>query len=278
MEVQRKFQLRIQEKEKKVQELKQAVDTLKRFAQAAVNNNRRIFTELIRSIKQRRCEVRDLIRAQEEAELSRAERLLEQLEQEIADLKRRDTELEQFSQTDDDIHFLQSFQSLCVSSGSEDSPSIPVHQHPSFDGVKKSISDLKERLKEFCKEEFNKILQHGKRSYFCQLSLDANTTHRRLSLSERNKVVTRSEKVHLYSDHPERFDYLPQVLSKKSVCGCCYWEVELSNGSYVFISVSYKDISRKGHDHPLWFRLDLEPSVTLLYNQRWVEYPKTVLN
>ncbi|XP_035381168.1 tripartite motif-containing protein 16-like [Electrophorus electricus] len=268
MEVQRKFQLRIQEKEKKVQELKQAVDTLKRFAQAAVNNNRRIFTELIRSIKQRRCEVRDLIRAQEEAELSRAERLLEQLEQEIADLKRRDTELEQFSQTDDDIHFLQSFQSLCVSSGSEDSPSIPVHQHPSFDGVKKSISDLKERLKEFCKEEFNKILQHAAvvqilpsepktredfLKYFCQLSLDANTTHRRLSLSERNKVVTRSEKVHLYSDHPERFDYLPQVLSKKSVCGCCYWEVELSNGSYVFISVSYKDISRKGHGKDCMF-------------------------
>ncbi|KAK1785710.1 hypothetical protein P4O66_019057, partial [Electrophorus voltai] len=254
--------------EKKVQEIKQAVDTLKRFAQAAVNNNRRIFTELIRSIKQRRCEVRDLIRAQEEAELSRAERLLEQLEQEIADLKRRDTELEQFSQTDDDIHFLQSFQSLCVSSGSEDSPSIPVHQHPSFDGVKKSTSDLKERLKEFCKEEFNKILQHAAvvqilpsepetredfLKYFCQLSLDPNTTHRRLSLSERNKVVTRSEKVHLYSDHPEIFDYLPQVLSKKSVCGRCYWEVELSNGSYVFISVSYKDISRKGHGKDCMF-------------------------
>ncbi|KAK1784828.1 hypothetical protein P4O66_003499 [Electrophorus voltai] len=148
---------KIQEQEKKVQELKQAVDTLKRSAQAAVEDSERIFTELICSIEKKRCEVRELIRDQEKAQLSQAEGLLDQLEQEIADLKRRDSELQQLSHTEDHVQFLQSFQSLCVSSGSEDSTSIPVHQHLSFDGVKKSLSDLKERLEEFCKEEFNKI-------------------------------------------------------------------------------------------------------------------------
>uniref|UniRef100_A0A4W4DYD0 B box-type domain-containing protein n=1 Tax=Electrophorus electricus TaxID=8005 RepID=A0A4W4DYD0_ELEEL len=156
-EDQRKHQQRIQEKEKKVQELKQAVDTLKRSAQAAVEDSERIFTELICSIEKKRCEVRDLIRDQEKAELSRAEGLLDQLEQEIADLKRRDTELEQLSHTEDHVHFLQSFLSFCVSSGSVESYSISVHQQPSFDGVKKSLSDLKERIETFCKEEFSKI-------------------------------------------------------------------------------------------------------------------------
>ncbi|KAB5517099.1 hypothetical protein PHYPO_G00185530 [Pangasianodon hypophthalmus] len=37
-----------------------------------------------------------------------------------------------------------------------------------------------------------------------------------------------------------------EVLSKESVCGRCYWEVECSHVGYVEISVSYKDISRKG--------------------------------
>uniref|UniRef100_A0A4W4G5A1 Tripartite motif-containing protein 16-like n=1 Tax=Electrophorus electricus TaxID=8005 RepID=A0A4W4G5A1_ELEEL len=243
---QRKHQQRIQEKEKKVQDLTQAVDSLKRSAQAAVMDSERIFTELIRSIEKKRCEVRELIRDQEKTELSRAEGLLDQLEQEIADLKRRDTELEQLSHTEDHIHFLQSFQSLCVSSGSEDSPSIPVHQHLSFDG-------------EFWKEEFNKIPPHSEKSCpavkhndgnlyllpktreakdqrnFCHLTLDPNKAHRCLSLSENNRVVIW-----------KRFDGWVQVLFKESVCAHCYWEVEWSSKGGMYISVSYKDISRKG--------------------------------
>ncbi|KAL6463056.1 hypothetical protein MHYP_G00274470 [Metynnis hypsauchen] len=156
-EMQSKVQQRIQEKQKKLQELKQTVTTLKRCAQSAVEDSEKIFTELIRSIEKKRSEVMELIRAQEEAELRGGEELMEKLEQEIADLQRRHTELEQLSLTDDHIHFLQSLQSLCVSSGSEDSPSITVHQHLSFDGVRRSLSELKERLEEFCTEEFSKI-------------------------------------------------------------------------------------------------------------------------
>ncbi|KAG7321554.1 hypothetical protein KOW79_014412 [Hemibagrus wyckioides] len=143
-EEQIKFQQRIQEKEKKVQELKQTVDIIKIRSQAAVDDSERIFSELISSMEKKRSEVTELIRTQEKAEVSRAERLLNQLEQEIADLKRRVTELEELSHTHDHIHFLQSFPSLCVSPGCEDSPSFTVNQHLSFDGVRKSLSDLKE--------------------------------------------------------------------------------------------------------------------------------------
>ncbi|MCI4395721.1 hypothetical protein PGIGA_G00195190 [Pangasianodon gigas] len=211
-------------------------------AQTAVEDSERIFTELISSMEKKRSEVTELIRAQEKTELSRAERFLEQLEQEIADLQRRVTELEQLSHTDDHIHFLQRFQCLCVSNGREDSPRITVNQHLSFDGVRKSLSDLKKRLEEFCQEEFIKIPEHD----FCDLTLDPNTVHNYLILSEKNRVVTYSERKQPYSDHPERFNYYSQVLCKESVCGRCYWEVEWSSERSVFISVSYKDISRKG--------------------------------
>ncbi|XP_036418239.1 tripartite motif-containing protein 16-like isoform X2 [Colossoma macropomum] len=289
-EKQRKFQQRLQEKEKKLQEVKQAVKTLKSSAQAAVEDSERIFTELIRSIEKKRSEVTELIRAQEEAELSGAEELLEQLEQEIADLKRRDTELEQLSHTEDHIHFLQSFQSLCVSSGSEDSPSITVHQHLSFDGVRKSLSDLKERLEEFCKQEFSKISTHAAAvqvilpsepktredflQYFCRLTLDPNTVNCYLRLSEKNRVVTFGGKVQRYSDHPERFDHWFQVLCKESVSGRCYWEVEWSSSEgWLYISVSYKGISRKGdgyecrfgHNSQSW-SLQCSPSLFFYHN------------
>ncbi|XP_036437214.1 tripartite motif-containing protein 16-like isoform X2 [Colossoma macropomum] len=258
-----KSQQRLQEKEKKLQELKQAVNTIKSSAQTAVEDSERIFTELICSIEKKRSEVTELIRAQEKTELSGAEELIEQLEQEIADLKRRDTELEQLSHTEDHIHFLQSLQSLCVSSGSEDSPNITISQHLSFDKVTKSLSDLKKQLEEICEATLNRISPHAAAvqmltsepqtredflQYYCQLTLDPHTANRYLILSEENRVVRSSSNVQTYSDHPERFNHWYQVLCKESVSGRCYWEVEWSkkNYEYVYISVSYKRISRKG--------------------------------
>ncbi len=68
-----------------------------------------------------------------------------------------------------------------------------------------------------------------------------------LHLSERNRVITDTDTVQSYPDHPDRFDEYPQVLCRESVCGRCYWEIEWSGDYYgVYISVSYKSISRKG--------------------------------
>ncbi|XP_046718323.1 E3 ubiquitin/ISG15 ligase TRIM25-like [Silurus meridionalis] len=123
-EEQIKSQQKIQEKQKKVQELKQTVDIIKMRSQAAVDDNEKIFNEMISSLEKRRSEVTELIRVQEKADLSRAEQHLKHLEQEITDLQRRVSDLEQLSHTPDHIHFLQSFLSLCVSPGCDDSPSL----------------------------------------------------------------------------------------------------------------------------------------------------------
>ncbi len=68
--------------------------------------------------------------------------------------------------------------------------------------------------------------------------------NKRLRLSERNRVITNTNTDQSYPDHPDRFDYYHQVLCRESVCGRCYLELEWSR--YVFISVSYKSIRRKG--------------------------------
>ncbi|KAK3505868.1 hypothetical protein QTP70_003722 [Hemibagrus guttatus] len=46
----------------------------------------------------------------------------------------------------------------------------------------------------------------GSNTDFCYLTLDPNTTHRNLILSEKNRVVRVSGREQKYSDHPERFD------------------------------------------------------------------------
>ncbi|KAG7488275.1 hypothetical protein MATL_G00033210 [Megalops atlanticus] len=204
-ETQRKFQQRIQEREKELQDLRQAVASLMRSAQAAVEDSERIFTELIHYIERRHSEVKELIRDQEKAALTRAEGFLERLEQEIAELRRRDAELEQLSHTEDHIHFLQSCQSFCAPPGPEDLPSITANPHFSFDYVRKSVSELKERLEDVCKAELAKISDSVKLRRHCEVKevqevgseprtreeflkysyqpiLDPNTAHRNLLL------------------------------------------------------------------------------------------------
>ncbi|KAI1901315.1 hypothetical protein AGOR_G00033040 [Albula goreensis] len=258
-ETQRKFQQRIQESEKELQDLRQAVQSLTRSAQAAVEDSERIFTELIRSIERRRSEVKELIRDQEKAAVSEAEGLLKRLEQEIAELRRRDTELEQLSHTEDHIHFLQC---LCDPPGCGDLPSITVDPHVCFGFVAKSVSEMREQLEDVCKRDLDKISLQVKGvynvqlpeprtraeflQYSCELTLDPNTAHRHLRLSDGNREVSRGTVPQSYPDHPERFDYWSQVLCREALTGRCYWEAEWRGGNGVYIAVSYKGIRRKG--------------------------------
>ncbi|XP_064815929.1 stonustoxin subunit beta-like, partial [Oncorhynchus masou masou] len=88
-------------------------------------------------------------------------------------------------------------------------------------------------------------MKPGLRKYACDLTLDPNTAHRLLSLSEENRKVTRRTEEQPYPDHPERFEYCRQVLCREGLTGRCYWEVERS-GRGAVIGVTYKGISRRG--------------------------------
>uniref|UniRef100_A0A8C1MQ24 ubiquitinyl hydrolase 1 n=1 Tax=Cyprinus carpio TaxID=7962 RepID=A0A8C1MQ24_CYPCA len=258
-ETQKMFQQRIQQREKDLQQLRETVESYKRSAQTAVKDSEKIFTELIRSIERSRSELIRLIRDQEKTAVSRAEGRLERLEKEISDLRRRDTELEQLSHTQDHIQFLQSFQSLTAppestdSGNGNDNPSSSLF---SFDGLRESVRQLRDKLQDFCKEEIKKIsdrvtftntvpkTRNDFLQYSHQLTLDLNTINKHLSLSESNRVIANTDKAQLYPDHPDRFDQWFQVFCRERVCGRCYWEIEWSGD--VFISVSYKSINRKG--------------------------------
>ncbi|XP_067249261.1 tripartite motif-containing protein 29-like [Chanodichthys erythropterus] len=161
-ETQRLFQQRIQQREKDLQQLREAVESHKRSAQTAVEDTERMFTELIRSIERSRSEATQRIRDQEKTAVSRAEGRLERLEQEINDLRRRNAELEQLSHTQDHIHFLQSFQSLSAPPESTDiNDDDPLSSLSSFDDVREAVLQFRDKLEDFCKEELKKIFDRG---------------------------------------------------------------------------------------------------------------------
>ncbi|XP_042285013.1 tripartite motif-containing protein 16-like [Thunnus maccoyii] len=255
------IQQRIQDREKDVKMLQQEVEAVSRSADKAVEDSEKIFTELIRLIQKRSSDVKQQIRSQQETEVSRVKELQEKLEQEITELKRKDAELKQFSHTEDHNQFLHNYPSLSQLSASTDSSSINIRPLRYFEDVTAAVSELRDQLQDILREKWTNISltvtevdvllsqpEPKTRAEFLkysrEITLDPNTANTYVLLSEGNRKAKMNQP-RSYSHHPDRFTNWRQVLSRESLTGRCYWEVEWRGGG-VRVAVAYKDIRRAG--------------------------------
>ncbi|KAM6992832.1 tripartite motif-containing protein 16-like [Tautogolabrus adspersus] len=259
------IQQRIQDTEKDVKLLQQEVEAINGSADKTVGNSEKIFTELIRLMKKRRSDLKQQVRSQQQTEVSRVRELQEKLEQEITELKRRDAEMEKLSHTQDHNQFLHDYPSLSPLSESTHSSSINICPLRYFEDVTAAVSEVRDKLQDVLREKWTNISQTVTEvdvllpepepepktraeflQYSCDITLDPNTAHTHLLLSDGNRKVTLMTQTHHYSSHPDRFTgWCYQVLSKKSLTGRCYWEVKW-RGGVVSVAVTYKNISRAG--------------------------------
>ncbi|XP_072231987.1 tripartite motif-containing protein 16-like [Leuresthes tenuis] len=263
------IQQRIQDREKDVKLLQQEVEAIDGSADQAVEDSEKIFTELIRLIQKRSSDVKQQLRSQQETEVSRVKELQRKLKQEISELKRKDTELEQLSHTEDHNQFLHSYPSLSALRESTHSSSIKVRPLRYFEDVTAAVSELREKLQDVLREQWTNISLTVSKvdvllpepepktradflKYSREITLDPNTANMYLLLSEENRRATLTKQQQSYSIHPDRFTYYFQVLSKESLTGRCYWEVEW-RGRGVEIAVAYKNISREGKSYECAF-------------------------
>ncbi|KAM4527915.1 tripartite motif-containing protein 16-like [Odontesthes bonariensis] len=256
------IQQRIQDAEKDVKLLQQQLEAIHRSADKTEEHSQKTFTQLIRLLQKRSSDVKQQIRSQQEAEGSRVKELQEKLEQEITELKRKDAELQQLSHTEDHSQFLHSWPSVSALRGATHSSSIQIRPLRHFEDVTAAVSELRDKLQDILREEWANISlrvaevdvllsepeptsRAGFLRYSCEITLDPNTAHTWLLLSEGNRKVSFMFPHQSYSDHPDRFTGWSQVLSRESLTGRCYWEVEW-RGRGVGVAVAYKNISRAG--------------------------------
>ncbi|XP_054452692.1 tripartite motif-containing protein 16-like [Anoplopoma fimbria] len=256
------IQQRIQDREKDVKLLQQEVEAINRSADKTVEDSEKIFTELIRLMEKRSSDVKQQVRSQQRTEVSRVKELQEKMEQEITELKRNDAELQQLSHTEDHNQFLHNYPSLSALSESTDSSSINIRPLLYFEEVTTAVSEVRDKLQDVLREKWTKVsltvtdvnvlfsqsepkTRAGFLKYSREITLDPNTASNYLLLSEGNRKATLMSLQMSYPSHPDRFTNRLQVLSRESLTGRCYWEVEWRGGG-VYVAVAYKNISRKG--------------------------------
>ncbi|XP_060924851.1 tripartite motif-containing protein 16-like [Limanda limanda] len=261
------IQQRVQDTQKNVKLLQQEEEAVNGSADKAVEDSEEIFTELIRVLEKRSSDVKQQIRSLQETEVSRVRELQERLEQEITELKRKDHELKQLSDTEDHNQFLHNYPSLSPLSESTHSSSMRIRPLRDFEDVTAAVAQVRGQLQDILSETETEILQIVSRvdvllrqpepepetradflKYSQEITLDPNTVHRRLLLAEGNRKVTCMSEDQFYSDHPDRFTVCFQVLSRESLTGRCYWEVEVGVGLGVGVVVAYKNIRRAGSE------------------------------
>ncbi|XP_053176292.1 E3 ubiquitin/ISG15 ligase TRIM25-like [Scomber japonicus] len=248
------IQQRIQDREKDVKLLQQEVEAVSHSADKAVEDSEKIFIQLIRLLQERSSDVKQQIRSQQETEVSGVKELLEKLQQEITGLKRKDAELKQLSHTEDHNQFLHNYPSVSQLSEPTDSSSINIRPLRYFEDVTAAVSELRDKLQDILRDEWTNIsltvtepkTRAGFLKYSREITLDPNAANTKLLLSEGNRKVQRTGQHQSYSSHTDRFTDYPQVLSRESLTGRCYWEVEW--GGKVYVAVAYKNISRAGNE------------------------------
>ncbi|XP_060797991.1 E3 ubiquitin-protein ligase TRIM39-like [Neoarius graeffei] len=239
------MQQMIQDRLKKIQEIKHSVELSKRSTEKEKADSVEVFTALIRSIERSQAELLKVMEEKQRAAERQAEGLIKELEQEITVLKRRDTELEQLSHTEEHLHLLQIYSSMCSPPHTKNWTEISINTDLSGDTVRTALSQLQQTLNEKLTETVSTELKRIQQ-YAVDVTLDPDTANPRLILSA-GKQVTHGDKRQKLTDTPQRFNPGLCVVGKQSFSsGRFYYEVQVRGKTEWDLGVVRENINRKG--------------------------------
>ncbi|KAJ0000575.1 hypothetical protein NQD34_012417 [Periophthalmus magnuspinnatus] len=215
----------LQHKETDLQRLQKEAQDISRSAQRALQHSGDSFRDLALLLEQRRSEVENWIRSQEQIQLSRLQRLQNQLQEDVTAMKRSLSELDALALTQDRD---QCRPPLATDTQHTESR-IQTGPRRDFEDVSRAVSALRDKLQLILGKVIVEDPEPSSREdflrYACDITLDPDTADPHVSLSDGNTRATFVFEKQRSPDHPDRFSVY-QVLSREALTGRCYWELE----------------------------------------------------
>ncbi|KAM9425630.1 E3 ubiquitin-protein ligase TRIM21-like [Pholidichthys leucotaenia] len=236
------LQQMIQKRRLKVEELKESVKKSKNAAGREKAKAVQLFTALKESVERHLNELIKEIEDKQKTTEKQAGDSIEDLEQEISELMKRSSEVEQFLKSEDHLHLLQSFSSLKAAPPTKDWTDIRVRP-PSYEGtVVRAVDQLEKKIREQRKKFELKWVQKDE----VDVTLDPDTAHPNLILSDDGKQVKHGDVKKKLPDNPERFSQYISVLGNQSFSsGRFYFEVQVKGKTWWRLGVVRESVQRK---------------------------------
>uniref|UniRef100_A0A8C1PFG3 E3 ubiquitin-protein ligase TRIM39-like n=1 Tax=Cyprinus carpio TaxID=7962 RepID=A0A8C1PFG3_CYPCA len=243
MKIQTDVQQMIQDRIKKIQDVKHSADLRKQSMEKEKADSNELFTALMHSIEKCQAELLEKMEEKQEVAEEQEEELIEELKKEITELKRRDTELEQLSNTEDHLQLIQSYPSMCRPFDTKQRTDISVNTPVSLSTIRAALTELQQTLEEKLSETELKRMH----LYAVDVTLDPDTAHPNLILSDDGKQVRHGDIKRDVPDNPERFDKCVIVLGKEGfLSGRFYFEVQVMKKTEWYLGVARESVTRKG--------------------------------
>nr|XP_055075343.1 E3 ubiquitin-protein ligase TRIM39-like [Misgurnus anguillicaudatus] len=250
LKTQTDVQQKIQERIEKIQDIKHLAELRRRHTEKDKAASVKIFTDLIRSIERSQSDLMKMMEEKQKAAEKQDEDLIKDLKQEITELKRRNTELEKITNTEDHLHIIQIYSSLCKPLNYKNWPEISMKSHLSVEEMRISVSQLQKTLNEKLSQAVLKKMQQ----YAVDVTLDPDTANTYLTLFNNNKQVRDGDIWHKVwalwmssPDIPKRFDTSVHVLGKQGfLSGRFYYEVQVKGKTAWILGVARESVNRKG--------------------------------
>ncbi|KAK9536917.1 hypothetical protein VZT92_006668 [Zoarces viviparus] len=229
------IQQMIQKRRVKIDEIKHSVELSEEDADREIADGVQVFTALKESVERSQAELIDTIKEKQRKTEKQAEGFIKELEQEISELKKRSTEVEQLSRSEDHLHLLQSFRTLNTAPPTKDWTGVRVSP-PSHEGtVRRAVNQLEETLSKQMKKLLTEVELKRVQQSAVDVTLDPDTAHPNLILSDDGKQVkhvrlslkSRPQKVGVFVDYEEGLVSFYDVKSAAliySFTGCCFTE------------------------------------------------------
>uniref|UniRef100_A0A8C4ZWM2 Bloodthirsty n=2 Tax=Gadus morhua TaxID=8049 RepID=A0A8C4ZWM2_GADMO len=235
----------IQERQKNIQEIKDAVKRIKADSDREIADGVQVLTALMRRIEKCQDDLNQMVKEKLKSTVKQAEDLIKELEQEIEDLTNRSSEVKLLSHTKDHLHLLQTFRSLKDPPPPRDWTTVEVRP-PSYVGtLRRSLDQLEETLNMEMKKLRDAELKMVQQ-YEVDVTLDPDTAHPRLILSEDGKQVHDGGVWKELPDNPKRFTRWGGVLTRQSFSsGRFYFEVQVKDKTESWLGVARESIDRK---------------------------------
>ncbi|XP_044198545.1 E3 ubiquitin-protein ligase TRIM39-like [Thunnus albacares] len=236
----------IEERRLKIQQIKQSVKFSKEDADRETAASVQVFTALIQSVERSLAQLIDMIEEKQKTTEKQAEGFIKELEEEISELMKRCTDVEQLSRTEDHLQFLQSFSSLNSALPTKDWTDVRV-QSSYEEPVRRAVAQLEETLSQEIENLCAAVELKRVQQFAVDVTLDPDTAHPNLILSDDGKQVSHGDVKQNLPDNPERFFPCFAVLGKQSFSsGRFYYEVQVKEKTDWTLGVVRGSSNRKG--------------------------------